>query len=157
MSDPRFDDRDHPAFDRRTVLRGVAVTGALGASGALISGCNSGGQTAGNRSSGTGGESGGGSGGTELGPVSAVPVGSGMIFEQQRIVVTQPSKGNFQAFSAVCQHQGCIVASVDQDTINCDCHGSQYSIDDGSVVQGPATQGLPKRQIQVQGNNITLA
>ena len=38
-------------------------------------------------------------------------------------MITQPKEGEFKAFSSICTHQACPVATV-TDTINCDCHGS---------------------------------
>ena len=73
------------------------------------------------------------------------PVGSGKIFPDAQTVITQPKKGEFKAFSAVCTHQGCLVDAV-TTTIDCPCHGSKYSITDGSVVNPPAPQPLPPRR-----------
>jgi Rieske Fe-S protein len=141
---------DRPGLDRRTVLRGVAVTGALGASASLLAGC-------GDDSGGSGGGSGsGGASSKELGATADVPVGGGMVFAEQKIVVTQPTKGDFQAFSATCTHQGCTVGEVTGGTINCPCHGSKFNLD-GSVANGPAEKPLPSEKISVKGGNITLA
>ena len=95
--------------------------------------------------------------GEELGPTSDVPVGGGTIFADQKIVVTQPTEGDFKAFSAVCTHQGCLVAEVADGTIDCTCHGSKFSIEDGSVVNGPATSALAEVTITVDGDTITIA
>ncbi len=46
--------------------------------------------------------------GTLLGMASAVPVGGGMIYTDAKVVVTQPTKDVYKAFSAVCTHVGCI-------------------------------------------------
>ena len=73
---------------------------------------------------------------------SKVPVGGGVILENADYVITQPSKGKYKAFSKICTHQGCPVASVGDGVIHCDCHGSEYSIEDGSVTNPPATKGL---------------
>jgi Rieske Fe-S protein len=93
----------------------------------------------------------------ELTPTSDIEVGGGEIFADQEVVVTQPKAGTFKCFTAVCTHQGCIVASVSDGTINCDCHGSQYSIEDGSVVTGPATFPLAEVPISVSGDEISLS
>jgi Rieske Fe-S protein len=85
-----------------------------------------------------------------------VPVGSGRIFPEQQVVVTQPTEGEFRCFTAVCTHQGCIVSSVSYGGIHCECHGSGFSIEDGSAVNPPATQPLAERQIKVKGDTITL-
>ena len=70
------------------------------------------------------------------------------------IVITQPQPGSFRAFTAICTHQGCIVSSVSNGTINCPCHGSKYSIKDGSVVNGPAPSPLAAIAIKVEGTSI---
>jgi Rieske Fe-S protein len=93
---------------------------------------------------------------TVLGKTADIPVGGGKIFAPQRVVVTQPVKGTLKAFSSICTHQSCPVASVAGGTINCDCHGSKYSITDGSVKAGPAPRPLPPEQITVSGDDITL-
>jgi Rieske Fe-S protein len=84
-----------------------------------------------------------------------IPVGSGKIFPDAQAVITQPKKGEFKAFSAVCTHMGCLVDSV-TNTINCPCHGSKYSITDGSVVNPPAPQPLPAKTIKVRRDTLTV-
>jgi Rieske Fe-S protein len=91
-----------------------------------------------------------------LATTSQIPVGSGMIFSSQQVVVTQPAAGEFKAFSAVCTHMGCIVNQVSNGTIDCPCHGSQYNITTGDVVAGPAPKPLPAKQIKVSGGSIFL-
>lgn len=93
----------------------------------------------------------------ELTKTSAVPVGGGKVFPDDKVVVTQPAKGDFKAFSAICTHQGCTVKDVSGGTINCPCHGSKFKIADASVAGGPAPRPLDPRQIKVTGNSITLA
>lgn len=85
-----------------------------------------------------------------------IPVGSGKIFPDAQTVITQPKKGQFRAFSAVCTHQGCIVNAV-TNTINCPCHGSKYSITDGSVVNPPATQPLAPKMIKISGDKLVVS
>ena len=91
-----------------------------------------------------------------LAATSKIPVGSGMIFPEPQVVVTQPTAGEFKAFSAVCTHMGCIVNQISNQTIDCPCHGSQYSITTGAVVAGPAPRPLPAKQIKVSGGSIFL-
>jgi Rieske Fe-S protein len=105
----------------------------------------------------TEGGSGGAAGGEALARTSAIDVGGGAIFADQEVVVTQPSAGEFKCFTAICTHQGCLVSSVSDGTINCDCHGSQYSIEDGEVEAGPATFPLAEVPIAVSGDSISLA
>jgi Rieske Fe-S protein len=91
-----------------------------------------------------------------LAATSKIPVGSGTIFPGPQVVVTQPTAGEFKAFSAVCTHMGCIVNQISNGTIDCPCHGSQYSITTGDVVSGPAPRPLPAKQIKVSGDSIFL-
>lgn len=92
----------------------------------------------------------------ELAKTSDIPVGGGKVFKDEKVVVTQPEKGDFKAFSAVCTHAGCTVSEVAGGTINCACHGSKYRVADASVAGGPAPRPLPPRKIDVTGNSITL-
>ena len=109
-----------------------------------------------------GGDDGGASGsapdvaaGEKLGPSSDVPVGGGKIYADQKIVVTQPTEGDFKAFSSICTHQRCPVTEIKGGTINCTCHGSKFSIEDGSVVNGPAKSPLSAIPVSVDGTEIT--
>jgi Rieske Fe-S protein len=106
---------------------------------------------------GNGGGNGGGGGAPALTTTSKVPVGGGQVLADQKIVVTQPKAGTFAAFTAVCTHAGCLVDSVSGGTINCPCHGSKFSITNGSVVNGPASSPLAAVGIKVQGSSIVKA
>ena len=88
---------------------------------------------------------------------SDVPVGGGKILADKKIVITQPRAGSFEAFTAICTHQGCTVSDVSGGTVNCPCHGSKFSIANGSVVTGPAPSALAPVSIKVQGTSIVQA
>jgi Rieske Fe-S protein len=151
------------------------VLAGVGLVGLAVSACGSGGSSSssagtnaatgaasapssasGSSASGAGGGSTAGAQGSALATTSEIPVGSGRIFTSEKIVVTQPNSGDFKAFSAVCTHMGCIVSTISNGTIDCPCHGSQYSISTGAVVGGPAPSPLPAKAINVTGSNIFL-
>ncbi|MGW2817155.1 Rieske (2Fe-2S) protein [Streptomyces sp. NPDC001415] len=137
---------------RRTV---IACVGAAGIAAALTA-CGGGSDNAGAddaKPAGGGGKDAGG----VLGRTSDIPQGGGKIFAAQGVVVTQPTAGQFKAFSAKCTHQGCAVSSVSGGTINCPCHGSKFDVADGSVKGGPAPSPLPAAAISVEGGSIKLA
>ncbi|MEU8968274.1 Rieske (2Fe-2S) protein [Streptomyces monashensis] len=125
-------------------------SGSTGTTGSTGSGAATGGASASSGASQNGG-------GTALAKTSDIPEGGGKIFKDQGVVVTQPTAGTFKAFSAKCTHQGCAVGSVSGGVIVCPCHNSHFSVADGSVKQGPATQPLAAEKISVSGENITLA
>jgi Rieske Fe-S protein len=94
--------------------------------------------------------------GTVLGDVKDIPVGSGMIYTAAKVVVTQPVKGEYRAFSAVCTHVGCILNKITDGTIDCPCHGSEFKITNGAVVTGPAPTPLPKKKIKIKDGKVIL-
>jgi Rieske Fe-S protein len=94
--------------------------------------------------------------GTVLGAASEIPVGGGKIYTAARVVVTQPTSGQYKAFSAVCTHVGCIMSQVANGTIDCPCHGSEFKITNGAVVTGPAPSPLPPKRITVTDGKVVL-
>jgi nitrite reductase/ring-hydroxylating ferredoxin subunit len=131
----------------------LIATGTAGAA-ALTVGCGVSGD--GDSSSNVSPGRSGGTPGQELTTTDAVPVGGGKIFADEKVVVTQPEEGQFKAFSAICTHQQCLVATVADGTIDCPCHGSKFKITDGAVANPPATRPLPPENIVVEGNSIRL-
>lgn len=95
--------------------------------------------------------------GSGLVATTDVPVGGGVVLGKDDVVVVQPEAGTFLGWSATCTHMGCTVGSVSDGVIQCPCHGSEYSIEDGSVSRGPATKGLSKVALVVKGNEVDKA
>lgn len=152
---------------RRTV---VAAAGAVGLGAALTAcgGSDSGsesdtanggsadtGSTGSTGDASTGGDSAGA--GAAIAKTTDIPEGGGKVFPDQGVVITQPTAGEFKAFSSKCTHAGCAVKGISDGVINCPCHGSKFSATDGSVQTGPATKPLPATAIKVSGDSITLA
>lgn len=154
-----------PLICRRAVLQGLAVSGAGAAASTLLAACGSDGEatssapssSAGDNDGTQGGGEGGGKGsGTVLGPASEVAVGGGVIYADALVVVTQPTKGEYKGFTAVCTHQQCPVTNIEGAEIVCNCHGSRYSIEDGSVISGPAPAALAAEPVTLSGGDVTL-
>lgn len=85
-----------------------------------------------------------------------VPNGGGFIMPDADYVVTQPQKGTYKAFNKMCTHQGCPVSQIMNREIVCKCHGSNFSIEDGSVKSGPAKAPLPEAKTTVSGDKIIV-
>jgi thiosulfate dehydrogenase [quinone] large subunit len=100
--------------------------------------------------------SGGATKGTLLGSAKSVPAGQSATF-------TIPSSGDpgivintnktFYAYDAVCPHAGCTVGWAPQNNlIVCPCHGSEFNVMTGHVVDGPAPHGLKKLKVVEESN-----
>jgi nitrite reductase/ring-hydroxylating ferredoxin subunit len=146
-----------PTTTRRTLLCcGAAVL--AGGSAVAVAGCSS---------SSPAGSAGGDSGSTagaptksaapvDLGAAADVPVGGGKVFREQLVVVTQPTAGQYKAFSARCTHAGCIVDQVKDNQIQCPCHGSRFGVSDGAVQDGPAPKPLPGYPVSVENGRLVV-
>jgi len=97
-----------------------------------------------------------GSPGPQTATTGDIPVGGGTIFPGSETVITQPAAGEFKAFSSICTHARCPVTEV-TDTIECRCHGSKFSLADGSVLNGPATEPLAPKAVTVTGSTVSVA
>jgi Rieske Fe-S protein len=164
VPDPTTTDPAPAEVGRRVVLLGAGAVGVAG----VLAACVGGDET----SSGSGDEpTAGGAADTPAdspaqtpSPAGApgvialadVPVGGGVVIAAEMIVVTQPAAGDVKAFGSTCTHQGCQVNDVSDGEIKCPCHGSRYSIEDGSVVSGPAPEPLPAVGVAVEGDQVVL-
>lgn len=89
-------------------------------------------------------------------PSSDIPVGGAVYLPDISVIVTQPTKGQFKAFSSICTHQGCPVTQVMGKNLLCPCHGSQFSLATGAVEAGPAPSPLPAKKATVQGDSVAI-
>ncbi|ANZ24273.1 (2Fe-2S)-binding protein [Rhodococcus sp. WB1] len=145
-------DFEQSPVSRRSVLLGAGVAAVAATAACSTYGDEpASGQTSAAEDAGTGAAA-----GQPLAAVADIPVGGGRIFPDQKVVVTQPAAGEVLAFSAICTHQGCTVAAVQDGTINCPCHGSRFNLD-GTVANGPAARPLESRAVTVENGEITLA
>jgi nitrite reductase/ring-hydroxylating ferredoxin subunit/uncharacterized membrane protein len=57
-----------------------------------------------------------------------------------------------------CSHRGCLLSDgeLDGDTVECACHGSRFSLGDGSVERGPATAGQPAYEVREKDGRVEI-
>lgn len=149
----------HLSVTRRALLRGSGLAVVGGIAGWLLA-RNS---AAAKRSAGVGAANGyqyappvsrASGPGRRLVALGSVPAGGGVVVTKERVVVTKDSTGAVHGFSALCTHQGCIVASVRRGRIVCPCHGSQFDATTGQVLAGPAPAPLNAVDIVVDGGVV---
>lgn len=146
-------DVHRPALSRRQLLAGAGA----GAAALAVAACSSGGDGGGGGGTAASPRSGSPTGATgSLTSVADVPVGGAVSAEDSSgkpVIVSQPTKGDLVAFSAICTHMGCTVAPQG-DQLVCPCHGSTYDLATGDNTGGPAPKPLAKIPVTVKGGDV---
>lgn len=79
-------------------------------------------------------------------PVAELAAGTGGIcrHEGEAVAAFRSADGTLRMLSPTCTHLGCRVTwNPAEESWDCPCHGSRFAVD-GSVLDGPAVQGLPE-------------
>jgi nitrite reductase/ring-hydroxylating ferredoxin subunit/uncharacterized membrane protein len=66
--------------------------------------------------------------------------------------------GRVHAIADRCSHRGCSLheGELVGDAVECGCHGSRFRLEDGSIVQGPATAPQPVFEVRSQGGTVEI-
>jgi 3-phenylpropionate/trans-cinnamate dioxygenase ferredoxin component len=66
--------------------------------------------------------------------------------------------GTMYAFDNVCTHQQCPLAKgeLEDTTVTCPCHGSQFDVTTGDVLRGPAQDPVDSYTVRVQDDTIEI-
>src|SRR5918997_7117290 len=64
--------------------------------------------------------------------------------------------GTFYAFGDTCTHMQCSLAGGDleETTVICPCHGSEFDVTSGEVLRGPAREPVGSYEARVEGSNL---
>jgi nitrite reductase/ring-hydroxylating ferredoxin subunit/uncharacterized membrane protein len=67
-------------------------------------------------------------------------------------------RGHMHAIHDRCSHRGCLLSDgeVDGHTVTCPCHGSRFSLLDGSIQRGPATAPQPVFEVRELDGRIEV-
>jgi len=66
---------------------------------------------------------------------------------------------HFHAVHDRCSHRGCSLAEtgeIEGEVVECGCHGSRFSLRDGSVQRGPATVGQPAYEVRESDGKLEI-
>lgn len=70
------------------------------------------------------------------------------------LLVRKPD-GEFVAYSRRCTHLSCPVDyQSEHNRLYCPCHNGAFSIEDGSVLQGPPPHPLPRISLELRGQEV---
>ncbi|QGU03276.1 3-phenylpropionate dioxygenase ferredoxin subunit [Corynebacterium kalinowskii] len=87
--------------------------------------------------------------------ISDVPVGSAVLVDN--FIIAQPSAGVYKAYSNVCPHQGADINKIEGGQAICPKHNSVFSLEDGSVVSGPARGAMAPAKLTKEGDQLQVA
>jgi 3-phenylpropionate/trans-cinnamate dioxygenase ferredoxin subunit len=66
--------------------------------------------------------------------------------------------GALHAFDDTCTHRQCSLAEGDleETTVTCPCHGSQFDVSTGAVLHPPATEPVKTYLVRVEGDDLQV-
>lgn len=64
--------------------------------------------------------------------------------------------GAYYAFDDTCTHLRCSLAEGDleETTVICPCHGSEFDVRSGEVLQGPAREPVETYETRIEGSSL---
>ncbi len=67
--------------------------------------------------------------------------------------------GRFYGFDDTCTHRGCSLAdgSLAGTTVTCACHGSEFDVTSGAVLEGPAEDPVGTWAVRAEGDDLIIA
>ncbi|MGH2466561.1 MAG: Rieske (2Fe-2S) protein [Candidatus Limnocylindrales bacterium] len=73
-------------------------------------------------------------------------------------VTVANADGRLYAFDDTCTHMGCSLATGDleETTVTCPCHGSQFDVTSGEVIRGPAERRVRPHDVEVEGSDLLI-
>ena len=87
-----------------------------------------------------------------VGDSDEVPEGEAKAFDVSGAeIAVARVEGQLYAFSDICTHRHCNLANggeIDGTTIECECHGSQFDMKTGEVINPPATEALETYEVR---------
>jgi Rieske Fe-S protein len=89
--------------------------------------------------------------------VGEIPVGGVKLFKyaDEQCILVRIGESSYTAYSQKCTHLSCAVYyAKNKNRLECPCHEGYFSVQDGSVLQGPPTRPLPKVTLEQRGSDL---
>jgi 3-phenylpropionate/trans-cinnamate dioxygenase ferredoxin component len=66
--------------------------------------------------------------------------------------------GTFYAFDDTCTHMACSLSEgeLEETTVTCRCHGSQFDVTNGAALGGPARESVKTYRTRVEGGSLEI-
>jgi nitrite reductase/ring-hydroxylating ferredoxin subunit len=96
---------------------------------------------------------------TSIGRADEIPEGEMQSFQiGGEDVAVANVDGKFHAFGNVCTHKQCQLSEGDLEgtTVTCPCHGSQFDVTTGDVLNGPATLPVDSYEVTEEGGELRI-
>jgi 3-phenylpropionate/trans-cinnamate dioxygenase ferredoxin component len=94
-----------------------------------------------------------------LGRAEDLKEGGMRAFDVQGITIAVANvAGAFHAFDDTCTHQQCSLAEGDLEgsIVICPCHGSEFDVESGEVLRGPAREPVETYEVRVEDGNLEI-
>jgi 3-phenylpropionate/trans-cinnamate dioxygenase ferredoxin subunit len=95
-----------------------------------------------------------------VGKPEDVPDGEPKAFDVgERVVTVVKLEDGYFAFDDECTHRQCSLAEgeLEERSIVCPCHGSEFDVRTGEVLTPPAVQPLRIFEVRVDGGDLQIA
>jgi arsenite oxidase small subunit len=94
-----------------------------------------------------------------VGSVNEIPVGGVKLFSyptpEDPCIMIRTATDRYAAYSQKCTHLSCAVYyEKEANRLECPCHEGYFSVEDGSVLQGPPPRRLPRVILEQDGANL---
>jgi arsenite oxidase small subunit len=94
-----------------------------------------------------------------VGGVEDVPVGGVKVFQypgpEDPCILVRTAADRYVAYGQKCTHLSCAVYfEAQRGRLRCPCHEGYFSVEDGSVLQGPPPRPLPRVRLARRGGDL---
>ena len=95
---------------------------------------------------------------TSIGAAEGQPQLEGVVIDGREIALARLKDGSWVAFDDTCTHEECPLSEgdVEDGRIICYCHGSEFDLRTGEVLEGPAEDPLTMHPIRVQDGELQV-